>query len=302
MSTGEVPAAAVLLAPAKLTVSLRVTGVREDGFHLLDAEMVTVDLVDVVQLEPGTGVALVDEVPGGLGLRGAPSGESNLVARALAAVGKRAAVRVVKRIPPGAGLGGGSADAAAVLRWAGSSDPRFAARIGADVPFCVGGGRARVRGIGEAVEPLAFEERSYVLLLLPFGVSTASVFDAWDRMHASSKRWAARDAGSRDGPGRDGPVNEGPVNDLERAALHVEPRLARWRDCLGDATGTCPRLAGSGSTWFVEGEPEGLGLAGRSSLVLKGVHAPLVAVRTLPAGRQQVTPERPSGLGHWSDQ
>ncbi len=280
MSTSEVPPAAVLLAPAKLTVSLRVTGVREDGYHLLDAEMVTVSLVDVVQLEPGTGLALVDEVPGGLGLRGIPPGESNLVERALTAVGKSAAARVVKRIPPGAGLGGGSADAAAVLRWAGAGDPRLAARIGADVPFCVTGGRARVSGIGEAVEPMAFEERSYVLLLLPFGMSTASVFAAWDRMHAASKHRAGGDTGSSDGP-----VNDGPVNDLELAALRVEPRLARWRDCLGDATGMRPRLAGSGSTWFVEGEPEALGLAGRSSLVLHGVHAPLVAVHTLPVAR-----------------
>ncbi len=280
MSTSEVPPAAVLLAPAKLTVSLRVTGVREDGYHLLDAEMVTVSLVDVVQLEPGTGLALVDEVPGGLGLRGIPPGESNLVERALTAVGKSAAARVVKRIPPGAGLGGGSADAAAVLRWAGAGDPRLAARIGADVPFCVTGGRARVSGIGEAVEPMAFEERSYVLLLLPFGMSTASVFAAWDRMHAASKHRAGGDTRSSDGP-----VNDGPVNDLELAALRVEPRLARWRDCLGDATGMRPRLAGSGSTWFVEGEPEALGLAGRSSLVLHGVHAPLVAVHTLPVAR-----------------
>ncbi len=285
MSTSEVPPAAVLLAPAKLTVSLRVTGVREDGYHLLEAEMVTVSLVDVVQLEPGTGLALVDEVPGGLGLRGIPPGESNLVERALTAVGKSAAARVVKRIPPGAGLGGGSADAAAVLRWAGAGDPRLAARIGADVPFCVTGGRARVSGIGEAVEPMAFEERSYVLLLLPFGMSTASVFAAWDRMHAASKHRAGGDTGSSDGPVNDGPVNDGPVNDLELAALRVEPRLARWRDCLGDATGMRPRLAGSGSTWFVEGEPEALGLAGRSSLVLHGVHAPLVAVHTLPVAR-----------------
>ena len=290
MSTSEVPPAAVLLAPAKLTVSLRVTGVREDGYHLLEAEMVTVSLVDVVQLEPGTGLALVDEVPGGLGLRGIPPGESNLVERALTAVGKSAAARVVKRIPPGAGLGGGSADAAAVLRWAGAGDPRLAARIGADVPFCVTGGRARVSGIGEAVEPMAFEERSYVLLLLPFGMSTASVFAAWDRMHAASKHRAGGDTRSsdgpvNDGPVNDGPVNDGPVNDLELAALRVESRLARWRDCLGDATGMRPRLAGSGSTWFVEGEPEALGLAGRSSLVLHGVHAPLVAVHTLPVAR-----------------
>ncbi len=68
----------------------------------------------------------------------------------------RPTVRLTKRIPPGAGLGGGSADAAAVLRWAGVvDDVALAARLGADVPFCVRGGRARVTGIGEVLEPLA---------------------------------------------------------------------------------------------------------------------------------------------------
>ncbi len=73
---------------------------------------------------------------------GPPS--SNLIVQALAAAGRRARVRVVKRIPPGAGLGGGSSDAAAVLRWAGVDDLATAARLGADVPFCLVGGRARV--------------------------------------------------------------------------------------------------------------------------------------------------------------
>ena len=80
-------------------------------------------------------------------------------ARALAAVGRRAHVRLDKRIPVGAGLGGGSADAAAVLRWAGCDDLAVAASLGADVPFCLVGGRARVTGIGEVVEPLPVRRR-----------------------------------------------------------------------------------------------------------------------------------------------
>ena len=74
------------------------------------------------------------------------------MARALDACGRRAAVRLTKRIPVGGGLGGGSADAAAVLRWAGCADVSVAADLGADVPFCVAGGRARVEGIGERVD------------------------------------------------------------------------------------------------------------------------------------------------------
>jgi 4-diphosphocytidyl-2-C-methyl-D-erythritol kinase len=106
------------------------------------------------------------------------------------------------------------------------------------VPFCLVGGRARVRGIGELVDPLPFESRTFTLLTPPFGCATPAVYAAWDEMG--------------------GPTSEGP-NDLEPAALQVAPRLAEWRDRLGDATGSTPVLAGSGSTWFVEGSHPGEG-------------------------------------------
>src|SRR3954447_17611647 len=142
-----------LLAPAKLTVSLRITGVREDGYHLLDAEMVTLDLADELEVTEGDGLDIVGA--SGLDVSG---GEDNLVRRALDAVGRTAHVALTKRIPAGAGLGGGSSDAAAVLRWAGVDDLHLAASIGADVAFCVRGGRARVTGIGEEVEALPHED------------------------------------------------------------------------------------------------------------------------------------------------
>lgn len=218
----------VVAAPAKLTVSLRVTAVRDDGYHLIDAEMVTLDLADTLELTPGDGL---DVVGVGSGLHVGPD-DDNSVRRALAAVGRTAHIRLLKRIPAGGGLGGASADAAAVLRWAGVDDLAVAASIGADVPFCVRGGRARVRGIGELVEPLPFEARTYTLLIPPFGCATPEVYAAWDRLG--------------------GPVGDGP-NDLATAALHVEPRLAAWRERLAEATGQVPVLAGSGSTWFVAG-------------------------------------------------
>ncbi len=228
MQPTSVPGVTVL-APAKLTVSLRVVGVRDDGYHEIDAEMVTLDLADELTLvEGGDGLEVV---AAGSGLS-VPTGDDNLVRRALAAVDRRAAVRLVKRIPAGAGLGGGSADAAAVLRWAGCTDPAVAASLGADVPFCVVGGRARVTGIGEVVRPLPPVKRTYTLVVPPFGVPTAEVYRAWDRLG---------------GPHADGP------NDLEPAALAVAPELAEWRDRLAAATGTRPALAGSGSAWFVPG-------------------------------------------------
>jgi 4-diphosphocytidyl-2-C-methyl-D-erythritol kinase len=216
-----------LLAPAKLTVSLRVTGIRHDGYHLIDAEMVSLDLADELTFTDGWGV----EVVAGAHL-GDVDPDDNLVSRALGAVGREAGVELVKRIPAGGGLGGGSSDAAAVMRWAGCDDLEIAVSLGADVPFCLHGGRARVTGIGEVLEPLRFEARTVTLAMPPFGCSTPAVYAAWDALG---------------GPEADGP------NDLEPAALAVEPRLARWRDDLGEATGRTPVLAGSGSTWFVEG-------------------------------------------------
>jgi 4-diphosphocytidyl-2-C-methyl-D-erythritol kinase len=176
------------------------------------------------------------------------------VTRALELVGRRADVRLHKRIPAGAGLGGGSADAAAILRWAAFTDLERAATIGADVPFCIAGGRARVTGIGEVVEPLAFESRSLTLLIPPFGCSTPAVYRQWDAMG--------------------GPFGER-GNDLEPAALAVEPRLAAHRDRLGDATGRTPRLAGSGSTWFVEGDHPGEGrIVVRTTPAVRGARPP----------------------------
>jgi 4-diphosphocytidyl-2-C-methyl-D-erythritol kinase len=223
-------------ARAKLTLSLRVTGVRADGYHLIDAEMVTLDLADRLEFASGDGLEVLGERGGSV-----PSGPDNLVCRALAAAGRRAAVRLHKQIPAGGGLGGGSADAAAVLRWAGVTDAAVAARLGADVPFCLTGGRARVTGIGEVIEPLPFGEvegRAYTLIIPPFPVSTVAVYRAWDRLG--------------------GPVGDH-GNDLEPAALSVEPDLAVWRDRLGNATGETPLLAGSGSTWFVPGSHPGEG-------------------------------------------
>jgi 4-diphosphocytidyl-2-C-methyl-D-erythritol kinase len=217
----------VVRAPAKLTLSLRITGVRPDGYHLLDAEMVTIDLADELTFADGDGL----EIAGPRAVD-TPHDDSNLVRRALRSVGRTAHVTLTKHIPAGAGLGGGSADAAAVLRWSGCTDVAVAARLGADVPFCVQGGHARVRGAGEVVEPLTLVDATYTLLTPPLRCATAAIYAAWD---------------SLDGPAADGP------NDLEPAALAVEPGLAAWRDRLGDATGITPVLAGSGSTWFVPG-------------------------------------------------
>ncbi len=217
-----------LIAPAKLTLSLRMTGLRDDGYHLIDAEMVSLDFHDTLEVVPGDSLTVV----GPQGTETVGPDDDNLVRRALQLVGRTAAVTLHKEIPAGAGLGGGSSDAAAMLRWAGFDDLDAAAAIGADVAYCLVGGRARVRGIGEQVEPLPFEPLTLTLVTPPVFCSTPAVYRAWDELG--------------------GPTGDH-GNDLEPAALVVAPELARWRDELGDATGAQPRLAGSGSTWFVEG-------------------------------------------------
>lgn len=236
----DVPAAVVVRAPAKLTVSLRITGRRADGYHLLDAEMTTLELADELvvtstgsggRAAPGRGPTLSASGPFAAGV---PLDDSNLVARALLVAGRRDDVRIhiVKRIPHGGGLGGASADAAAVLRWAGHLDIADAAALGADVPFCLVGGRARVRGIGEIVDPLPPDPTTYTLVIPPLAVSTPAAYLAWDEL-----------GGPRGDAG----------NDLEPAALAVVPEMGVWRDRIAEASGIRPTLAGSGATWFVPG-------------------------------------------------
>ncbi len=203
-----------LRAHAKLTLELRITGVRDDGYHLIDAEMVSLDLHDLITVSPGR-PGLTASGPFADGI---PLDDSNLVARALLA-------------------GGGSTDAATVMRWAGFAttppDLQRASQLSADIPFCLVGGRARVRGIGEVIEPLPHVDRIVTLVIPPLRVSTPAAYRAWDALGA---------------PTADGP------NDLEPAALVVEPELRRWRDLIGDRLGVAPVLAGSGATWFTDGE------------------------------------------------
>jgi 4-diphosphocytidyl-2-C-methyl-D-erythritol kinase len=231
--TAAAPSPIGLVAPAKLTLSLRLTGIRDDGLHLIDAEMVTLDLYDTLELVEGqTGLTVVG------GGEDIPTGPANLVNRALVLVGRQASVTLTKRIPSQAGLGGGSSDAGAILRWANFTDLDAAASLGADVAFCTVGGRARVTGMGEVVEPLPFVAGTYTLVTPPVPCPTGAIYRRWDELGGPTG-----DAG----------------NDLEPAAVSVAPELIRWRDELGDSTGQTPRLAGSGSTWFVEGEFPGEG-------------------------------------------
>lgn len=219
-----------LQAHAKLTWNLEITGRREDGYHELRSEMTTISLHDVLFVDENSDHLQVlspfaTEIV---------TDERNLVARALRLVGRRAGVRVEKFIPVGGGLGGGSADAAAILRWAGGVANDVAVTIGGDVPFCQLGGRAIVEGVGERLSVLPYEDRDLTLIMTDFGVSTAACYRAYDEMRA------------------DGWKPEG-SNHLEEPAGRVEPRLASTLAWLRAEIGPQVQLAGSGSSMFVEG-------------------------------------------------
>ena len=219
-----------LRARAKLTWYLEITKRRDDGYHELRSEMTTIAREDVLVVDESADYVRVFNPFADF----VPEDETNLVVRALRLVDRTAGVTIEKSIPVGGGLGGGSADAAAILRWAGGVSSERALALGGDVPFCQLGGRALVEGVGERLTPLTFEPRNVTLILPNFGLDTASCYRAYDEL------WA------------DGWRPEG-SNHLEVPAGVVEPRLKRTLEWLRGEFGPDVQLAGSGSTLFVEG-------------------------------------------------
>lgn len=243
-------------APAKLNRFLAVLGRRADGFHEL--ELITTvlegaaELTDTLEGEPAAELSLAISGPTGEGL---VADESNLVIKAwhlLEEAARRplpAALRLEKRIPHGAGLGGGSSDAAAALRLGdrmfdlglGDDDLlRMAARLGSDVPLFLLGGTVLGIGRGERVFPLRPVPLEPILLVHPgLHVGTPSVYRALqDVGYPFPEALASQPEGAAP-PWR---------NDLTGAALWVCPPLAEVRDALRD-TGGEPLLCGSGSCW-----------------------------------------------------
>ena len=257
-----------LVAPAKLTLSLRVLGVRVDGFHALDALTVSVDAPsDALTIEPGPpGVRLSVTGPASAGV---PDDDNNLVTHAARAVlpedvGLEIGLR--KEIEPGSGLGGGSADAAAVLRFcadrfglAPETLGEAAAAVGSDVPFCLQLHPAWMRGRGEVIDPVGMANPLHVLIAVPpFSISTPAVYRAWDELGGPHSRRAIP------APLPVAHLLDELANDLEPAAERVEPTLAPFRDALEAAAGARALLAGSGSAcWIPFADPDE-GLAARS--------------------------------------
>lgn len=240
------------LAPAKVNLSLRVLRRRDDGYHDIDSLVVTVSLFDRLTIEPGgnDGIAFTCDDP-------ALAGDDNLVLSAARLfcqeTGRSPNLRIhlQKQIPHGAGLGGGSSDAATTLlaldRLLATALPRetlhrLAAALGSDIPFFLHGSPARIRGRGELLDPSPFPHRLPLLLLKPpFGVSTPWAYQHWHRSRAlpgipyglQPQPWGAL------------------INDLERPVFEKHLMLAEfklWLLAQPECTGAL--MSGSGSTLF----------------------------------------------------
>ncbi|MEK0084714.1 4-(cytidine 5'-diphospho)-2-C-methyl-D-erythritol kinase [Benzoatithermus flavus] len=248
-------------APAKLNLDLLVTGRRPDGYHELDSLVVFADPADELRFAPAPLLQL--EVAGPFAAE-LPTGEANIVLRAARLLAERTGVEgnarigLVKRLPVAAGIGGGSADAAATLRglrrlWNLSLDDRTLAALGlalgADVPVCLAGTPSRMRGIGERLEPLPNLPALDLVLVNPRRpLATAAVFGAL-RLERPSERdepsalprtpeaLVERLAGTR--------------NDLEAPARTLLPAIGEVLAALvSDPACRLARMSGSGPTCF----------------------------------------------------
>jgi 4-diphosphocytidyl-2-C-methyl-D-erythritol kinase len=241
-----------LFAPAKINLFFKILRRRADGFHEVETLMAPISLSDELTIEPNeSGLVFSSDDPS------LPDGEENLAVRAARAffheMQKEARVRITlhKKIPHGAGLGGGSSDAATTLLGLNElyDGPipatrltSIAARIGSDVPFFLTQGPARCRGRGEVVEPLGPLPELHLLLLKPqFGVATSWAYQRWrDSLELPGVDYAAQQLGEL-----------ALRNDLERPVFEKHIFLARMKGWLREQPEVAGALmSGSGSTIF----------------------------------------------------
>jgi len=256
-----------LSAPAKVNLGLRILGRRENGYHLLESLFVPIDLADRVQIErrdtPSVDFQIESDVPG------VPEDGSNLAVRAalvfLAAAGIEAGLRLAleKRIPASAGLGGGSSDAAAVLRGLARIYPdaispqglrELALGLGADVPFFLDPRPAVVTGVGEEIEPISGVPAFSLLLAHPgVPLATPDVYRVYDAFAASLTPVRAGSTIRRVSAlrkGGDRALEELLENDLEPAAVRLCPRISELREVIQGEGALAVGMSGSGPTVF----------------------------------------------------
>ncbi len=260
-----------LLAPAKLNLALQIGPPGSDGFHPLASWFITVDLADALSTRMGGSAFTCNDATLPTDQRNLAHKAQDQYAAALIGAGHIAAGRAVtdlsvhlhKRIPAGGGLGGGSSNAAAVLRLcealAGSALPasevgRLAALLGSDVPFFLVGGSAWCTGRGEIVHPAPMPRPKAALLLFPpFGMSTPAVYRRFDEM--AEKSGMGRERLATDIPQGWPSLSAADLldvlhNDLTVAALDLEPRLGQVCGRARQVLGRPVHMSGSGSSLF----------------------------------------------------
>lgn len=248
------------LARAKVNLWLQVVGRRADGYHLLESLVAFTDLADEIEVAPGSGLTLEIAGPVAASLEGDPDNLVLKAARLLAGragVAPRAAIRLTKRIPVAAGLGGGSADAAATLlalvdlwRVAMAEEELFdlAATLGADVPMCLAGRPVLASGIGERLAPAPALPACAILLVNPgVALPTPAVFSARQGNFSAARPtgggWLDLDSLVEDLARRG--------NDLTEAAISLQPEIADVIDRLRRSDGVAHvAMSGSGATCF----------------------------------------------------
>lgn len=229
-------------APAKINLALHVTGRRGDGYHLLDSVVAFASVGDRLTVGPGDGLSVSGPFAAGV-----PRDDRNLVRRALAAAGIERAVHLEKNLPHPGGIGGGSSDAAAALRLSGAAlEAGALLRLGADLPVCMFGRAARMRGVGERIEPLRMPRLHAVLVHPGLALPTPAVFAALDRADNAGLGALPRDAGAGDWLA----WLSRQRNDLEAPAVRLAPALADLLDGIRAAGAVLARMSGSGATCF----------------------------------------------------
>ncbi|CTQ32297.1 4-(cytidine 5'-diphospho)-2-C-methyl-D-erythritol kinase [Jannaschia rubra] len=226
-------------APAKVNLTLHVTGRRRDGYHLLDSLVAFADVVDVLTVERGDALTVCGPFADGV-----PTDDRNLIRRALRLAGTPRAVMLEKNLPHPAGLGGGSSDAAAVLRLVGACpDPAALLSLGADVPVCMTPRAQRMRGIGEILSPVPMPPLHAVLINPGVALPTGRVFAG---LATTDNR--PMDALPDAGPTLDWLARQ--RNDLEPPARQIAPVIGDVLSALREAGADIARMSGSGATCF----------------------------------------------------
>jgi 4-diphosphocytidyl-2-C-methyl-D-erythritol kinase len=241
-----------VFAPAKINLTLHVTGQRGDGYHLLDSYVCFAGIGDRLTVEKANTTSLALSGPFA---KGVPAGPENLVHRAAALLGVTARITLEKNLPAAAGIGGGSADAAATLKALADlhdiplPDRDRVLTLGADVPVCLMGGQVRMKGIGDDLAPITPAPMGWPLVLVNPGVSVSTP-EVFLRL-ASKSNAPMPDALLED------TYNEFPDwlghqrNDLEAPAIQLVPVIADVLDALRAETGCrLARMSGSGATCF----------------------------------------------------